>query len=325
MVSSYCRTGGFGSRGLARRLVGLAGLAALAGLVPGVPAATAAQTLTLDEVLFRASQNVVRLEREFGNRLADELYEQRIVSADGEVREVRQLSSSVLFFRAPDADTWTSYRNVQTVDGKGKPRGWIDASDAEPTLREFLAAAARRSRAGTRHYLGDAPRTLHMPLLSLTFLHPLNRYRSNFEKVGEETFAGRPVWVVRFSEHRQPPFVRVGGRRPTQRGRRGQRPGTSTSAGDLFASGTFWIDVEGGHVVRSDLLLGGSVSSVQARTHIAVTFEELDGTGIWVPAEMEEAYDNPLFPEVDRLEGTARYSSFRTLSLQSRERPMSQP
>ncbi len=306
MWTSDSRTG-CGKRAFrASRVAGLVWLIAWA-----LPSVAAAQTLTLAEVLFRASQAAVRLEREFGNQVVDETYEQRVVSSDGEVKRTRQLSSSLLFFRAPDADTWTSFRNVLEIDGEFTGREWIDASETPPTVPEFLESAARRNRAGQRNHLGEAPRALHMPLLALTFLHPLNSYRSNFEKVGQETRDGRPVWLIRFSEHRQPPFVQVTG--PTE-----------GSTGDMFASGTFWVDAEGGHVVRSELLLGGSGRLRQARAQITATFERLDDTDVWAPVEMEETYDDPTSPDADRIEGTVRYSGFRSLSLMTGELPPNQ-
>lgn len=285
--------------------------AAAAMLLAAASGGTSGQALNLDEVLFRASQAVVRFEFEFGNRMADERYEQRVVASDGQVKRNRRFGSELVFFRDARADTWTSFRNVREENGEPKGRDWLDGDVDSPNLGDFLRAATRRDQASTRRYIGDAPWSLHMPLLALTFLHPLNRHRSNFEKADEVTVDGRPVWVIRFSEHRRPPFVRVGGGGPSGGGRSGR-----VTAGDLFASGSFWIDPESGSVVKSDLVLGGSVSSVQARSHITVIFRQLAASELWVPAEMAESYDNPLFPDVDHLEGTATYANYRPLSLE---------
>ncbi len=272
-------------------------IAGILGGALGVEAQTPTPTLTLDEVLFRVSQSVLSFELQFGDRVADESYEQRIVTADGEITLSRRYASQVLFHRNPQADTWTSYRRVTEVDGEHIERMWMDPGDEPPTLAEFLVQAIRTDEQSARHFIAPMPWNLHMPLLALVFVHPLNRYRSQFEKVGEEVVNGQRVWLVRFHEHRSPTFIRDRGN-------------------DLFSTGTYWVMPEDGRIVRSDLLLGASVTNRQGRTRITVDYRPVGDRGAWLPTEMREAYDNPLFPGSPRTEGHATFSNFRQFVLE---------
>jgi len=265
-----------------------------------------AQSLTLSEVLLRVSQWTLTFEQQFGNRVADEVYEQRVMSSNGDVERSRHYTAELLFYRDALHDTWTSYRRVTTVDDEPVARAWMDPAETVPTLEKFLQDAERIDAESTRRFLGPMPWKLHLPMLALAFVHPLNRYRSRFEREGEEVVQGQRTWVVRFNEHRTPTFVR-------------------TRAGDLFASGRFWVVPDTGQVMRSDLVLGGSVSSRQARTRITVEYQTGAEDDVWVPVEMREVYDNPLFPAAARTEGHATFMNYRPFVLEDEATLIAEP
>jgi hypothetical protein len=256
---------------------------------PGRPDGQA--PLTLAELLFRANEAIIAYERGFAAAVAEEDYTQRIVASGGDVRRTRALLSQYMFVRGPDSDAWAGLRDVHTVDGR--------RLDAEPPLRdmtgpvlEVAREASRRNRDSARHYLGNVPRSLNVPTLALTFLHPLNQHRFAFEKVGEETVEGIPVWAVRFSETARPTVIRAG-------------------TGDLFARGTFWLEPAGGRVVRSQVELGDQ--NMRTRMQVTVTYREDPALGLFVPVRMEETYETISGRAGDRVEGTATYSDYRRI------------
>jgi hypothetical protein len=270
------------------------------GVAVLVGAMLLAQGLDLDEVLFRASEAVVRYERQFSSVVAEERYLQRVVRPDGTVVRERTTRSDFLLVRPPGAETWLGFRDVIEVDGK-------PVADRQTRLEKLFLDApeeafdrARRIAAESARYnIGRIQRTINVPILSLLFLHVLNRHRFYFEKVGEEIVDGVPTWVVRYSEHARPTIVRAGG-------------------GDVFARGTFWIDPGSGHVVKSLLILGDGLTGV--RSTITVTFKPDPRLGVWVPVEMQEVYDNPRDPRDEQIHATASYSNFRQFRVRTEER-----
>lgn len=269
-------------------VVGLAGLSA------------AAQSLDLEEVLFRANEAVVAYEKQFSSVVAQERYVQRIVRPDGTVARERVTISDFLLVRPPGAETWLGFRDVLEVDGK-------PVADRQKRLEQLFLEApdqafdrARRIAAESARYnIGRIQRTINVPILSLLFLHVLNRHRFHFEKIGEEPVDGIPTWVIRYSEHARPTIVRAGG-------------------GDVFARGTFWIDPASGQVVKSVVILGDGL--IGARSTITVSFRPDQKLGVWVPAEMDEVYDNPRNPREEQIHARATYSNFRRFHVRTEER-----
>lgn len=258
------------------------------------------QSLDLDEVLYRANEAVVRYEQQFSNVVAEEHYVQRIIRADGTVARERVTRSDFLLVRPPGSETWLGFRDVLEVDGK--PVGDREARLEKLFLDRPEAAldqARRIAAESARYNIGRIQRTINVPILSLLFLHVLNRHRFNFEKTGEAVVDGIPTWVVRYSEHARPTLVRAGG-------------------GDVFARGTFWIDPASGQVVKSEVILGDGLTGV--RSTITVSFKPDAQLGVWVPVEMAEIYENPRNPRDERIHATARYSNFRRFQVRTEER-----
>jgi len=260
-------------------------------------AVTAAQPLTLGEVLFRANEYVVAYQKAFASVVAEERYLQRLVEGE-EVRRTRDLRSDFLLIKVPDGDEWIGFRDVFEADGK-------PVRDRQERLEKLflspnaLDQARRIADESARYNLGSVRRNINVPMLSLLFLHPLHQHRFNFEKIAEETVEGVPTWVLRYSEHVRPTLVRAG-------------------RGDVFARGRFWLDPANGRVVRSELILGDLTSTI--RSTITVTYRPDEKLGVWVPHHMEEIYDNPRDPADERIESDATYSNFRRFDVRVDEK-----
>ena len=270
----------------------LAGIA-LAWAAPNV----LAQSLTLNELLFRASQSVVAYERAFSDVVAEEQYLQQIVRADGTTRRERKLRSDLLLVQLPGAVSWLGFRDVFEVNGK-PVRGRdgrlqkLFLGEAEPAVKQATAI----TRESARYNIGGVVRTVNLPTIALAFLHPLNQHRFDFKRVGEELVDERLTWIVQYSEYARPTFVQL-------------------PSGDIFARGRFWLDVETGDTLRSELILGTSRSEV--RTTITVDYREDESLEYWVPESMREMYERPRKSKANRIEATATYSHFRRFALQT--------
>src|SRR6185503_13846800 len=86
-----------------------------------------------------------------------------------------------------------------------------------------------------RYNLGAMQRTVNQPILSLVFLQPDMQSRFRFSLGKRDLAAGENVWIVEFKEVGRPTLVR------------GARDG------DVPATGRYWIDVDTGRVVKTDL------------------------------------------------------------------------
>ena len=262
-------------------------------LVPLIAASAilAAQGLTLDEVLFRAGDELIAYEKAFGSIVAEETYTQQILDASGKVKRSRRLVSDFLLVHEPEDDIWIGFRDVFEVDGK-------PVRDRQQRLEDLfvqapknaIAQAQKIAQESARYNIGDVERTVNIPTIALVFVHPLNQYRFYFEKMGDERVEAVDAWVVRFTEHVRPTLIRAG-------------------SGDVFARGTVWIDPQSGRVLRYQLLLGDLNSNVRSDITVAFRFDER--LKVWTPSDMQERYDNPRRRAEDRIEGRATYSNFR--------------
>lgn len=257
----------------------------------------ATQLLTLDEVLFRANETMVVYQQRFSGMVAEEQYTQRVLDRAGAVKETRTLVSDYLLIRMPQDDLWTGFRDVAVVDGKrvGERMARLQKlSLLSPA--EVMKRARGITQEAAQYNIGTVRRNTNLPMISLEFLHPLNQHRFHFEKSGEETIDGVATWVVGYSEHVRPTMI-------------------SSTPGDLFARGTFWLDPADGRVVRSEIDLGDLNTSV--RTRIVMSYRRDATLDMWVPSEMTEQYENPRDARADRFDGKATYSNFRRFEFKS--------
>jgi hypothetical protein len=199
---------------------------------------------------------------------------------------------------------WTSYRDVYEVDGQ-------KVREREGRLEKiFLSSAGSAQehldtiiRESARYNIGRAVRTVNIPTLPLLFLHPENQRRFRFARRGQRFIQGLAGIDIEFTEVARPSLV------------------NNRAGEDLPAAGHFWINPDCGIVLRSDVTFRFEPDRATGR--ITTEYQPEPGLGIWVPAEMKEAYaDLPgasikVFGEP--VEATARYTRYRRFTVTTEE------
>jgi hypothetical protein len=104
---------------------------------------------------------------------------------------------------------------------------------------------------------------------------------------------GERVWVVNYRERARPTLIR------------------GEKNADLPASGRFWIDVDTGQVVQTEV----NLRPPAGRWTLTTVFQQDDRLGIAVPVEMREYYQ--LW--ATETTGTAKYGQFRTFAVTTEE------
>ena len=251
---------------------------------------------TLEDVLFRAAEYVLRFERVIPSFVAEEHYRQRLLlyqppapglrGRPSEDTQRTELKSDFLMVRSRDTDMWVPFRDVFEVDGK-------PVRAREERLTKLLLddsgsaydRAWRLTEEGARYNLGPVQRTVNVPTQALQFLLPSNQPKSVFRRAGVDRIGNVSVWEIRFEEIGLPTLIRT------------------TGGASLPATGSFWIDPSTGVVLRT--MIRTKQSSF--RSEIVVTFEPHDDLDVRLPAELKEKYVGTGY----ELEGTATYSRFR--------------
>lgn len=269
--------------------------AAILALVLATNAAHAARAgaSPLDDTLRRAASYVRRFEQEFASVLLDEVYDQhqsyrQPASVRTPVTAHRQLRSEMLFMRVPGQGlSWLTARNVLEVDGQPVP----DSADRlERAIKGTASGLTARLRSvadeSARFNLGDIYRNFNDPNLALLFLDSDYQRRFAFHLEGEEwidTFRSRRI---SYKETAPPTIIK------------------EASGRNLFASGSFWVVVDDGIVVRTELATHHDVE-----VKITVDYRFHPKIGMWIPSQMIERY----FQRSTRedLECTATYSNPR--------------
>jgi hypothetical protein len=150
-----------------------------------------------------------------------------------------------------------------------------------------------------RFNLGAKRRTLNVPTLGLSLLHPRNQARFRWSKHGERTEQGRRLWVVHFDETAKPTVVR------------------SQGGVDYPCRGSAWIDPEIGFVARTAIELDDGRGAIP--TSLTVSYRLEPRLGCWLPSEMKEKYGSPArirmrqsrFVAGELVEAAATYSRYR--------------
>jgi len=251
---------------------------------------------TLEDVLFRAGEYVLRFERVIPSFVAEEHYRQRLHLSQPPAPGLRgrpsedaqraELKSDFLMVRSRDTDLWIPFRDVFEVDGK-------PVRAREERLTKLLLddsgsaydRAWRLTEEGARYNLGPVQRTVNVPTQALQFLLPSNQPKSVFRRAGVDHIGNVSAWEIRFEEIGLPTLIRT------------------TGGASLPATGTFWIDPSTGTVLRT--MVRTKQSSF--RSEIVVSFEAHDDLDVRLPAELKEKYVGNGY----ELEGTAAYSRFR--------------
>jgi hypothetical protein len=284
-------------------------------LVAALPAPHAAQPPpALDDVLVRTATYVTRFHEQLSGIVAEETYAQYARSTrnlNSAVQSRKTLQSDLLLVRPPDADRYVEFRDVFAVNGAA-------VRDREERLTKLFLAPTSANidqmkaiiDESARHNIGDIPRNINTPMLTLYFLQPENQRRFRFKRakdrlpdlgsplamVGQDTSRFRvttEVWVVEFEETRRPTIIK------TDRGR------------DFPAEGRFWIEPDTGAVRMSELVMQND----EVSAYVAVSYQSEPLLGFLVPVEMRERYR----ARNERVEGVATYGRFRQFQVKTAE------
>jgi hypothetical protein len=277
-------------------------------------ASPAAQTVTLETVMGRATAYVATFVERFSNVVAEERYAQTVRGpgqatagnlgsgstlgvAGGPLRtpDRRQLRSDIVVIKDETPFGWIVLRDVFEVDGK-------PVRDREERLtRLFMQPgidgrmqAIRIANESARYNIGPGMRTTNTPELSVLFLQASLQPRFTFTLGSRERSMGQRVWTVEYRERTRPTLIR------------------GEDNADLPASGRYWIDVDTGGVLKAEIGLrppGGQWT-------LTTTFRPDEQLGIAVPVEMREYY---VWWSTE-ITSTATYGRFRTFTVSTDER-----
>ncbi len=277
-----------------------------------------AQAPSLDDVLKRARQAVVRYEEQAALLLADEQCDQKAfestleatggayafrgtpVRVDPKGRRKWQAEMAMIRTRELTAIgyPWTEFRDVTSVDGRPLP------DRAQRLSRLFLGSpgwslekAREIASESARFNIGGLTRTVNTPAVPLLVLHPANAARFSFDKRGEEVIEKTRAWTVAFREKMAPTLI---------------------SADNSYcpASGTFWIDPATGEVLRATLQCT-PLQAPDCVNQMTVTYRRDARLRMRLPAEMLERPEGlsgkASFGQTGRVwvEGKCTYSNFR--------------
>ena len=255
---------------------------------------SAARDLEVQRLLARAADYVAGYQREYSMLVAEEHYVQRTRT------EQQILRSDLLLVRPPGLDAWVSFRDVFEVNGRPVrdredrlKRLFLDGS---PEAQAQLAAIKEES---SRLNIGLVERNINVPLYALKFLEGANLARCRFALSGTKDVSGVAATRVAFREIAKPTLVRL------------------DKSQDIAATGWFLVDPTSGAIVGTMLQLvfpnNGAVIEFNVR------YERDGGLGLWVPAEMTEAY-SVRGTTTERnvvLDARAEYSRFRRFQVTS--------
>ncbi len=278
-----------------------------------------AQAPSLDDVLKRAREAVVRYETQAALLLADEQCDQKAFESTVEASNSsyafrgtpvrvdpkgrRKWQAELAMVRTPElARTgypWTEFRDVVSVDGRALPDRANRLADLFLQQAEWTLRRAREiGEESARFNIGTIARDVNTPAVPLLVLHPANSARFSFEKKGEEVVERTRTWQMDYREKAAPTLISAG-------------------SGDYCpASGSFWIDPATGDVVRA-VLRCAPLRAPDYVNEITVTYRRDPKLGVRVPAEMLERPESlsgkRSFGPPGRawVEGKCTYSNYR--------------
>jgi hypothetical protein len=249
-------------------------------------------------VLALASAYVEDYLQRFSNVVAEESYQQRLQTRTSNGfadRAERTLRSEYLLVRVGAEAGVTPFRDVFEVDGR-------KVRDRDHRLQELFiqprvesADIARRILdEAARYNIGGVNRNINHPVLPLEFLLPANRagFQITYRRV--EDAGGVACWRLDYEETGRPTVVR-------------QRD----TGLNVAAEGSFWIDPDSGHILRTVVRTAGA--GVSTETTVVYTFN--GHVGMLVPSEMRERYTTG----GERVLGLAKYSNFRRFQVTTSE------
>jgi hypothetical protein len=285
----------------------LAGLIGIVAVV-GQPPPAGAQPIALDTALDRTATYIDFFIEHFGNVVSEEQYRQESVPSvrPGQLggrgaspnippTQRRTLRSDFLLVKPSDSADWFSFRDVYEVDG-------TVIRDREGRLAKLflkqtsttLEQARQIADESSRYNIGDIVRTINNPVIALAFLERFYQKRFAFTMGKADPAIGANVWILEYREQERPTLIRGFGNK------------------DLPTRGRAWIDVETGHVLKTEFLIEDALISAR----VATTFKADSRLQIHVPAEMIEEYK----PSAGgRISGRATYGRFRQFAVSTEE------
>jgi hypothetical protein len=243
-------------------------------------------------IVERGGRYVEAYLREFSAVVSEELQVQKIVRADGRVRQTRELKSDFLLVKTgPDATQ--AFRDVIDVDGK-------PVRNRQDRLRKLFLDApktaleqARAIGSESQRYNIGVHRVGNSPLVPLLVLEARRASGFRFATTGRS---------LMFEEFRSPSLLAT------------RKRGTRY---DLMSRGSFEIETDSGRVLAAEIIAIGPAPSYAAG--LAVRYAEEPKLKLMVPVEVRESYWLPAKPKDDRLEVVCTYTNFRRFQVTSTE------
>ena len=270
---------------------------------------------TLQAVLARTAVYVQQLHAQLASIVSEETYVQEVrTTLDSSMRPFstprRTLVSDLLLVRPAREDRYVEYRDVFEVDG-------VAVRDRKERLTALFLTPGEiaRRRIGAiidesaRYNIGDIPRNINTPMLTLSFLLPQTQPQFRFRALrreeprlsapgageGDSTVfrVSTEMWTIGFKETRRPTVIR------------------SNNGRDFPAAGRFWVNPDTGAVLMSELEMDNRM--VHATINVSYLSEPM--LGFLVPVEMREHYESRgVF-----IDGRATYGRFRQFEVTTQE------
>lgn len=246
----------------------------------------------------------------------------------------KQLLAEFAIVRAGNG--WTGFRDVIEVNGE-------KVQDRKDRLEKLLAESTgseadllRIASENSRYNVGPISRNLGVPTAGLFFFQPANLARFTFTKKANKKINGVDTVELEFKETQRPTMV------------------MRRSGADVPMDGTLWVIPADGTVVRTRLKMknfadaialpgqqapgmgaavndkvptgptrgsSSALDSMSAReletnAEIEVTYKNNPELGIWLPSEMSEQYQGPIYgytraPTEGRSSTRASYTGFK--------------
>jgi hypothetical protein len=266
-----------------------------------------ALSVSLQTVLDRVSDYVLRYQRDLSSVVVEEKYVQDADKSDRPLLTHRELRSDLLLMKAQSDTGYVQFRDVFEVDGDAVR----DRSDRLMQLFVHPAENPKKQAAqimneSARYNIGRIERNINVPLLALLLLDPV--YQPHFKYSVDTEHRGTPrglpktpaftlpaeAWELDFDEIMSPTIIKG-------------------DLEDAKSHGRVWIDPDTGRVLITELVNEAKT----VRSTIRVSFQSVPLDGFLLPVEMRERYERK--GRFYLFEGTATYSNYRRFTVTTDE------
>jgi len=309
-------------------------LAGICALVAVIPAASTAQEPSAADIMARVGAYAAGYGEKASVIVAAETYTQN-VTIEGMAEPSRPIKLDAEFAIVKlQGGGWTGFRDVIEVNdepvGDRKDRLMALLTSESATLSE----ATRIANESARFNIG-MNRNFNTPTAALFFFLPPNLDRFTFTKKGAKEIDKSKTVEIAFKETKMPTLV------------------TTRSGNNVPLEGSLWVNVADGTVIRTRMHMekfadqqlapdqaaprltgptnvtgngggrpaaSGNVAGMDTRpidssADIEVTYRKPAGIDLWLPAQMTELYEGPIFlknrPASGRTTTHASYSNFK--------------